>query len=80
MITNDQIEAYLIETGVPFEQLKEGFWLIHNDDNDVDNIVLIKASSFGGNTFIIRSTVDAALLVCTVAITSMPISAAVMAR
>lgn len=41
MITNDQIEAYLIETGVPFEEVKEGFWLIHNEDDDVDNIVVV---------------------------------------
>lgn len=41
MITNDQIEAYLIETGVPFERVKEGFWLIHDDYDAVDNIVVV---------------------------------------
>lgn len=40
MITNDQIEAYLIETDVPYEEVKEGFWLIHNEDDDVDNVVV----------------------------------------
>ena len=43
MITNDQIEAYLIETGVPFERVKEGFWLIHDDYDAVDNIVVVHA-------------------------------------
>lgn len=41
MITNDQIEAYLIETGAPFERVKEGFWLIHDDYDAVDNIVVV---------------------------------------
>jgi len=41
MITNDQIEAYLIEAGVPFERVKEGFWLIHDDYDAVDNIVVV---------------------------------------
>ena len=41
MITNDQIEAYLIETGAPFESVKEGFWLIHDDYDAVDNIVVV---------------------------------------
>lgn len=41
MITNDQIEQYLIETGVPFERVKEGFWLIHDDYDAVDNIVVV---------------------------------------
>ncbi len=41
MVNNDQIEAYLIETGVPFERVKEGFWLIHDDYDAVDNIVVV---------------------------------------
>lgn len=41
MITNDQIEAYLIETGSPFERVKDGFWLIHDDYDAVDNIVVV---------------------------------------
>ena len=41
MITNDQIEAYLIETGLPFEQVKEGFWIIHDDSDAIDNIVVV---------------------------------------
>lgn len=41
MITNDQIEAYLIEADVPFERVKDGFWLIHNEDDAVDNIVVV---------------------------------------
>lgn len=41
MITNDQIEAYLIETGVAFERVKEGFWLLHDETDSVDNIVIV---------------------------------------
>lgn len=40
MITNDQIEAYLIETQLPFERVKEGFWIIHDESDAVDNIVV----------------------------------------
>ena len=41
MITNDQIEAYMIETELPFERVKEGFWLIHDQSDAVDNIVVV---------------------------------------
>ncbi|MBA2662985.1 MAG: YbjN domain-containing protein [Bradymonadaceae bacterium] len=40
MVTNDQIEAYLIENGLPFEQVREGLWLIHDDIDYIDNIVV----------------------------------------
>lgn len=41
MITNDQIEAYLIETELPYEQVKEGFWIIHDENDAIDNIVVV---------------------------------------
>jgi len=41
MVTNDQIEAYLIETGVAFERVKEGFWLIHDEGDAIDNVVVV---------------------------------------
>ncbi len=41
MITNDQIEAYLIETELPFERVKDGFWLIHDNSDAIDNIVIV---------------------------------------
>ncbi len=41
MATNDQIEAYLIEAEFPFEQVHEGLWLLHDDTDYIDNIVLI---------------------------------------
>ncbi|MEZ4461190.1 MAG: hypothetical protein R3E66_16020 [bacterium] len=41
MITNDQIEAYMIETELPFERVKDGFWLIHDQSDAVDNIVVV---------------------------------------
>jgi hypothetical protein len=40
MITNDQIDAYLIDHGLPFEQVKEGLWVIHDDVDYIDNIVV----------------------------------------
>lgn len=40
MTTTDQIEAYLIETELPFEQVEEGLWLIHDDNDFIDNIVV----------------------------------------
>jgi len=41
MMTNDQIEAYLIETELPFERVKDGFWLIHDQTDAIDNIVVV---------------------------------------
>ncbi|MFP4596941.1 MAG: YbjN domain-containing protein [Persicimonas sp.] len=43
MTTNDQIEAYLIETELPFELVEDGLWLIHDETDFIDNIVLIHA-------------------------------------
>jgi hypothetical protein len=41
MVTNDQIEEYLIQTELPYEQVQEGMWLIHDDHDFVDNIVVL---------------------------------------
>lgn len=41
MITNDQIEEYLIHTELPYEQVQEGMWLIHDEHDYVDNIVVL---------------------------------------
>ena len=41
MITNDKVEEYLIDMELPFEQVQEGMWLIHDDHDYVDNIVVI---------------------------------------
>lgn len=41
MTTNDQIEAYLIETELPFERVKDGFWIIHDQHDAVENIVVV---------------------------------------
>jgi hypothetical protein len=41
MTTTDQIEAYLIEAELPFEQVGDGLWLIHDEADFIDNIVLI---------------------------------------
>jgi hypothetical protein len=40
-MTNEQIEAYLIEAEFPFEQVHDGLWLLHDDTDYIDNIVLI---------------------------------------
>lgn len=41
MVTNDKIVEYLIQTEMPFEQVEEGMWLIHDETDYIDNIVLI---------------------------------------
>lgn len=41
VITNDQIEEYLIHTELPYEQVQEGMWLIHDENDYIDNIVVI---------------------------------------
>lgn len=37
---NDRIESYIIELGLPFEQVKDGLWLIHDEIDYIDNIVV----------------------------------------
>jgi hypothetical protein len=37
---NERIEAYIIEMGLPFEQVQDGMWLIHDEVDYIDNIVV----------------------------------------
>jgi hypothetical protein len=37
---NDQIESFLIDSDLPFEEVQEGFWLINDEADHIDNIVL----------------------------------------
>lgn len=39
-ITSEKIEAFLIEAELPFEQVNEGMWIIHDENDYIDNIVL----------------------------------------
>ena len=41
MITNDQIEEYLIHTELTYEQVQEGMWLIHDEHDFIDNVVIL---------------------------------------
>ncbi len=41
MVTNDKIEEYLIDTTLTFEQVQEGMWLIHDEHDFIDNIVIL---------------------------------------
>ena len=41
MITNDKIEEYLIDTSLTFEQVQEGMWLIHDEHELIDNLVVL---------------------------------------
>jgi hypothetical protein len=40
MRNDEDIETYLLETGVSFEPLGDGLWVLHDEENGVDNIVL----------------------------------------
>ncbi|RAL23630.1 hypothetical protein DL240_05575 [Lujinxingia litoralis] len=40
MVTNDKIETFIIEHGLPFEQVQDGLWLIHDEVDHIDNIVV----------------------------------------
>ena len=37
---NDVIENYLIKSEFPFEKVEDGFWLIHDEFDQIDNIVI----------------------------------------
>lgn len=41
MITNDKIEEYLIDTTLTYEQVQEGMWIIHDEHDFIDNIVIL---------------------------------------
>jgi hypothetical protein len=40
MRTNDDIEAYLVQLALPYEQLEEGMWVLHDEFDNIDNIVI----------------------------------------
>jgi hypothetical protein len=40
MVTNTDIEGYLIQMGMKFEALKDGTWVIHDEYDQIDNIVV----------------------------------------
>ncbi len=41
---SDLIEGYLVRTGVPYDVLGEGIWIVHDEIEHVDNIVITLAS------------------------------------
>jgi len=40
MRTNEDIEGYLIELSLPYEKLDEGLWMVNNEADHVDNILV----------------------------------------
>lgn len=40
MEINDRIEGYILELGLPFEEVQPGLWLIHDEIDYIDNIVV----------------------------------------
>lgn len=40
MKTAEEIEGYLIRLGLPFEEVGQGLWIIHDDIGHIDNIVI----------------------------------------
>ena len=45
MATMEDVEGYLIRMDQPFEELDEGLWVIHDEYDHIDNIVI----SYTGN-------------------------------
>ena len=41
MRTNEDIEGYLIEMGMPFEMLDEGLWSLNDEEDGVENLVIM---------------------------------------
>ena len=37
---NERIEEFIIEMGLPFEEVKPGLWLVHDEIDYIDNIVV----------------------------------------
>ena len=40
MVTQNDIEIYLDDSGYPFEKVDENLWRVESPDNNVDNIIL----------------------------------------
>ena len=40
MRTDDDIEAYLMKMELPFESLGKGLWVVHDEENLIENIVI----------------------------------------
>lgn len=40
MRTDDDIEVYLSKSELPFETMGPGMWVVHDDNNQLENIVL----------------------------------------
>lgn len=40
MITAQEIEAYLIRMGVPYEEIQPNTWMIHDEYEMIDNIIV----------------------------------------
>lgn len=40
-MSDEKIETYMIEAGYPFEQVHAGMWLLHDDTDYIDNIVVL---------------------------------------
>jgi hypothetical protein len=40
MITPDEIEGYLIKMGVAFDEIGERTWMVHDDTESVENLVV----------------------------------------
>ena len=37
---NEKIEAFILELGLPFEEVQTGLWLVHDEIDYIDNIVV----------------------------------------
>ena len=40
MRTADDLETYMLEMGLSFDTLDEGMWVIHDDADNIDNVVI----------------------------------------
>lgn len=41
MKTNEDIESYLVKLQWPFDKVKEGMWVIHDEEDKVENLVVL---------------------------------------
>ena len=40
MKTTDDLETYMLELGHSFDTVDEGMWVVHDEEDDIDNIVV----------------------------------------
>lgn len=40
MATREQVESYIMRLGMPYEEVDKGLWILHDENDGIDNMVV----------------------------------------